>query len=72
MNRKKILWIIFLAVNLSVLSGFAQDQLMLTLEKSVEIALKNNPEIKMAEKELSKAKAGVVEAWSTVLPRLDG
>ncbi len=66
------LWTILLIVVLTALSSFSQDKLVLTLEKSIETALQNNPEIKMAEKELSKAKAGVVEAWSTVLPRLDG
>ena len=49
----------------------AQEKLILTLEKSIDLALKNNPEIKMAEKELSKARAGVGEALSILLPQLD-
>jgi len=56
--------LLFLNVN-------AQER-VLTLEGSVELALKNNPELKMAEKELSKAKAGVWEAYSTILPQVNG
>ena len=49
----------------------AQEKLTLTLEKSIDLALENNPGIKMAEKEVAKSKAGVGEAWSNVLPQLD-
>jgi outer membrane protein len=37
----------------------------------VDLALKNNPNFRIAEKELSKAKAGIWEAYSNILPQLD-
>jgi len=48
----------------------AQEKMVLDLEKSVDLALKNNPNIKMAEKEVSKARAGIWEAYSNVLPQV--
>ena len=52
-------------------SSFSQDKLTLTLEKSVNLALEQNPEIKMAEKDVAKAKASVWEAYSNILPQLN-
>jgi len=49
----------------------AQEVITLTIEKSVDFALKQNPELQIAEKEVLKAKAGVWEAYSTILPQLD-
>lgn len=49
----------------------AQDQEVLTLEKSLAIALERNPQIKIAEKELAKAEAVVGEAFANILPQLD-
>jgi len=43
----------------------------LTLEQSVEIAFENNPTFQKALKEVQKAKAGVVESYSAVLPQLN-
>jgi len=40
----------------------AQEQLILTIDESVDLALEKNPEIRMAEKEVAKARAGVWEA----------
>lgn len=70
MVRKKMIIsiLIFLGVTLSV---FSQETMVLDLERSVSIALQNNPEIKIAEKEVAKAKAGVGEAYATLLPSLD-
>ncbi|MBN1996462.1 TolC family protein [candidate division KSB1 bacterium] len=50
----------------------AQGKMVLTLEEAIPIALENNPEIKIAEKELTKAQAAVWEAYSTVMPSLNG
>ncbi len=69
LNINKIL-IFSLIIILSGFKIFAQETKTLTLEGSVELALKNNPEIKMAEKELAKAKAGVWEAYSNIMPQL--
>ncbi|HOH09109.1 MAG TPA: TolC family protein, partial [bacterium] len=50
----------------------AQDQLTLTIDESVELALAKNPEIRMAEKELAKARASVWEATANILPQVNG
>ena len=50
----------------------AQDVVMqLTLDKSVSIALENNPGFQSAEKQVKKAEAGVWEAYSQVLPQVN-
>lgn len=69
--NQKILSGFVIMVLLIPLTAFAQDIMVLDLERSIDIALKNNPNIKMAEKEVSKARAGVWEAFSNVLPQLD-
>ncbi len=53
-------------------AGFSQEKIVLDLERSMSLALQNNPNLKMAEKEVSKARAGIWEAYSNVLPQLDG
>lgn len=52
-------------------AGFSQEKMVLDLERSVNLALQNNPNLKMAEKEVSKARAGIWEAYSNILPQLD-
>jgi outer membrane protein len=52
-------------------TAFSQETMVLNLEQSVELALQNNPEIKIAEKEVAKARAAVGEAYATLLPTLD-
>jgi len=63
-----------LAVSIFLLAqpGFSQDTLSLTLEQSVALALEHNPELAVARNDHEKAGAAVWQAWSTVLPRLDG
>lgn len=48
----------------------SQDTLRLDLARSVETALKQNPGIRIAEKELSKARAGIAESVSALLPKV--
>lgn len=67
----KLVVLMLITLILIPCSIFSQDSMTLTLDKSISLSLKNNPEIKMAEKELSKAKAGVWEAYSNILPQLD-
>ncbi|HOT96076.1 MAG TPA: TolC family protein [bacterium] len=59
--------ILVAALNLS-----AQERVTLTIQESVDMALAKNPEIRMAEKELAKARAGVWEATSNILPQVNG
>jgi outer membrane protein TolC len=55
------------------LAGLAQAEVKgVTLEECVTTALKQNPEIRIAEKEVSKARAGIGEAYAALLPRITG
>ena len=69
--NQKILSLIVIIVVVVPLTAFAQDILVLDLERSIDLAMKNNPNIKMAEKEVAKAKSGVWEALSNILPQFD-
>ena len=59
--------LLFLVVSLAI-SG---DMQVLTLDSSLDLALENNPDYKMAERELKKADAGVWEAYSTIMPQIN-
>lgn len=50
----------------------AQDKMTVTLEQSVAIALGKNPELRIAEKELSKSKSGLGEALAAIMPKVNG
>jgi outer membrane protein len=50
----------------------AQEKMTLTLDQSVAIAIEKNPEIRIAEKELSKAKSGLGEALAAIMPKVNG
>jgi len=68
MVKKTVLFLFLFILSVGL---FAQDEMVLTLEQSVAIALEKNPEVRIAEKELDKAKAGIWEAYSALLPSLD-
>jgi outer membrane protein TolC len=72
MNRKYIVLLLFFWAVVDSSNSFSQTKMTLTLQNSIEIALKQNPEIKMAEKELSKAQSDIGVAYSNILPKLDG
>jgi outer membrane protein TolC len=72
MQMKKALLFVTLVVMLFQSVLFGQEKLVLTVEQSVQYALEKNPEIKMAEKELAKARASVWEATSNILPQVNG
>jgi outer membrane protein len=71
MSRNSV-WMLILILIILPVSALSQDKMVLDLERSVSLALENNPNIKMAEKEVSKSRAGIWEAYSNVLPQLDG
>ncbi|HOX85374.1 MAG TPA: TolC family protein [bacterium] len=50
----------------------AQQVRVLTLEETVALALQQNPEIRSAEQEVKKAQAAVWQAYSTILPQING
>lgn len=63
----------YLALALAlILSGTvcAQEKLDLTLDKALEIALSDNPTIKVADQEIVLKKVANKEAWMTLLPEL--
>lgn len=70
--HKKQLWIFSLAL-LFLWTGIvlAQEKIILTLDGSMELALKNNPAYQMALKEVQKSKASVGEAYSNILPQIN-
>lgn len=62
-----------LAVTVLLVGGYAQAQeaketLTLNLDKALEIALSDNPTIKVAEEEIALKKVGYKEAWQNLLP----
>jgi len=70
-DSMKRTWAILGVLLLLVTAPFVQGAPnVLTLERSIDIAMENNPGYQTAEKELAKAKAGVWEAYSRVLPEL--
>lgn len=69
--KLRILILVTILVVIIPLQSFGQEITVLDLERSVELALKNNPNIRIAEKEVSKARAGIWEAYSNILPQLD-
>jgi len=71
MSRNSV-WMLILILIILPISALSQDKMVLDLERSVSLALENNPNIKMAEKEVSKSSVGIWEAYSNILPQLDG
>lgn len=71
MKRCCLVFIVFFLIIFPALI-IAQEKLILSLENSVDYALQNNPDFKIAEKEVQKARAMVWEAYSVLLPQLDG
>lgn len=51
---------------------FAQEKMELTLDKAIEIALAENPTMKVADKEIELKKVADTEAWLALLPSVDG
>ena len=49
----------------------AQETEVVTLEKSVSIAMKNNPGIQIAQKEYEKSRTEIWEAYSAILPQVN-
>jgi outer membrane protein len=69
---RSFLHVFMSGILLASLNASAQDTLRVNLERSVQTALQKNPEIRIAEKEMSKAKAGVGEAVAALLPNVRG
>ncbi len=70
--KGKLMGCLVFGLMLMLTANYAQEPLKLTLEQSVTVALERNPQIKMAEKELAKARAGIGVAYSNILPQVNG
>ncbi len=55
-----------------VTPGFSQEALRLTLDKAIEIALKQNQQIHLAKDQEEMAKQQVREAYSSLYPQVEG
>ena len=66
---KKLVLTVALACAIgSVQAQNTQETLTLTLDKALEIALSDNPTIKVAEEEIALKKVANKEAWQNLLP----
>jgi len=70
---KKILWVLIVAATpfISKAQEATQTPLQLTLDKAIEIALSDNPIIKVAEQEIKRVDYSKKSAWYNVLPALN-
>ncbi len=59
-----------MTLTLSFGSSFAQNGKALTLQKCIEIALKNNSDFKNAAYQVDRSGADVMASYSTILPRI--
>ena len=63
---KKLFMIMILPILL-----FAQERITITLESGIELALQKNPDFRMAQKSVDKAKSDIWIAYSNIMPQLD-
>lgn len=66
--RKGMLAVALLAAGSTVLAQDVKDTLSLTLDKALEIALSDNPTIKVADEEISLKEVAHKETWQNLLP----
>lgn len=67
MKGKRML--LSVGVMLAVASGFAQ-QIDITLQKAIDIALAENPTIRVADKDIELKRIADTEAWQALLPEV--
>ena len=82
MKRMRLFLMVFAAMAVVASPSVAQEQveasavatqngpMMLTLDKALEIALADNPTIKVADQEIQLKKVANKEAWQTLLPEV--
>ncbi|MBD3413236.1 MAG: hypothetical protein GF421_02245 [Candidatus Aminicenantes bacterium] len=63
---------VFGLVLYTVIFGFSQDKVQLTLEKCVDLALQKNPQHRATAQRVDAAKSGVREAVAAFFPSLNG
>lgn len=72
--RLKTVFALLSAITLTVNAQENTPTMELTLDKAIELALSDNPTIKVAEKEIELKEVSKAEAWQNLLPQvsLDG
>ena len=72
--RLKTVFALLSAITLTVNAQESTPTIELTLDKAIELALSDNPTIKVAEKEIELKEVSKAEAWQNLLPQvsLDG
>lgn len=66
--RKRSLWLGLLLLAATARAEDAAKTLRLTLESAIEIALSDNPTIRVAEQDIELKKVSQKEAWQSLLP----
>ncbi|MCX8010284.1 MAG: TolC family protein, partial [Ignavibacteria bacterium] len=72
MKHFKTLFLVLILSNLITYSQSKKIITNLTLEKAIEIALKENSQIKIARLELEKSESKLTEAYSSLYPSISG
>ena len=69
--RKKMMWVVLMLLpSLAFTSARAQDVLKLNLSKALEIALSENPTVKVADKEIEKKKYAQKGSYAALFPQI--
>ena len=69
---KKMMWVVMMLLPSLVFSTVkAQDVLKLDLEKALEIALSENPTVKVADKEIEKKKYAQKGTYAALFPQIN-
>ena len=69
---KKMMWVVMMLLPSLVFSTVkAQDVLKLDLEKALEIALSENPTVKVADKEIEKKKCAQKGTYAALFPQIN-
>lgn len=70
--RKKMMWVVLMLLpSLAFTSAKAQDVLKLNLSKALEIALSENPTVKVADKEIEKKKYAQKGSYAALFPDIN-
>lgn len=69
--RRKMMWVVLMLLpSLAFTSARAQDVLKLNLSKALEIALSENPTVKVADKEIEKKKYAQKGSYAALFPQI--
>lgn len=70
--NKKMMWVVFLLLpSLAFTSLRAQEPIVLDLDKALEIALSENPTVKVADQEIEKRKYAKKGSYAALFPQIN-